>query len=85
MTSKPYKTPKNKRMTVSEPVTAYQRQPATAEITSSMKWNPNIPFHGTQEEWWEHIHQIEEGEFITWEEHQKKFNAWKKQYLANLM
>ena len=52
---------------------------------SSDEWNPNVPFHGTQEEWWEHFHQIEQGEFMTWEEHKKKFNAWKMEYLASRM
>ena len=85
MTNKPYKTQKSKPLTVNEPATAYQRRPATAEISSSDQWNPNVPFHGTQEEWWEHFHQIEEGNFTSWEEHKKKFNAWKKEYLANLM
>jgi hypothetical protein len=53
--------------------------------TSSNKWNPNVPFTCTQEEFWEHIHQIERGEFSTWEEHKKKFNAWKEEYLTSLM
>jgi lysophospholipase L1-like esterase len=26
-------------------------------------WNPNVPFYGTQEEWWKHFHSIEEEEF----------------------
>ena len=54
-------------------------------IDAKNNWNPNVPFIGTQEEWWEHFHQIEKGEFMTWEEHKKKFNAWKKEYLTNLM
>ena len=85
MSIKPYKIPKNKQEIVREPTTAYKRQPVTAKISSSNQWNPNIPFNGTQEEWWEHFHRIEEGRFITWEEHQKKFEAWKKEYLASLM
>ncbi|MCL1932787.1 MAG: hypothetical protein FWF53_03095 [Candidatus Azobacteroides sp.] len=85
MPNKSYKIPKNPSKTVSEPATAYQRQPATAEISSSDEWNPNVPFHGTQEEWWEHFRRIEEGNFSTWEEHQKRFDAWKKEYLANRM
>jgi hypothetical protein len=55
------------------------------EKSSSDRWNPNVPFIGTQEEWWEHFHQIEQGEFSTWEEHKKKFNVWKQEYLASLM
>jgi len=53
--------------------------------SSSDQWNPNVPFIGTQEEWWEHFHQIEQGNFSTWEEHQKKFNAWKQEFLTDLM
>ena len=45
-------------------------------------WNSNEPFHGTKEEWWEHFHQIEEGEFMTPNEYQKRFAAWKKNFLA---
>jgi len=84
MSDKLYKIPENTLKTIHEPVTAYQNRPVTAEISSSDRWNPNVPFHGTQEEWWEHFHRIEEGNFETWEEHQKKFYAWKKEYLANL-
>jgi hypothetical protein len=83
MPKKSYKTSENTPMTVNEPAAAYKT--AISEISSSNEWNPNIPFHGTQEEWWEHFHRIEEGNFITWEEHQKKFNAWKKEFLSNRM
>ena len=84
MSNKLYKTPENEPpMTVNEPVTAYRRK--TTKTLPSGNWNPNIPFHGTQDEWWEHFHKIEEGNFESWEEHQKKFYAWKKEYLANLM
>ena len=79
MTNKPYKITENEPMTTNEPVVAYR-----TNVSSSNDWNPNVPFHGTQEEWWEHIHSIEEGNFETWEEHQKKFYAWKMRYLANL-
>ena len=83
MPRKSYKTPKNTPITVNEPVAAYQT--AVPDISSSNEWNPNVPFHGTQEEWWEHFHRIEEGNFVTWEEHQEKFNAWKKEFLASRM
>ena len=83
MKNKPYKIPRNVQTTVSEPAVAYQRK--IVETSSSGNWNPNVPFHGTQEEWREHFHSIEEGNFETWEEHQKKFYAWKKEFLANLM
>jgi hypothetical protein len=83
MAGKSYKIPKSVPMNVDEPAVAYRT--VTSETLSSDKWNPNVPFHGTQEEWWEHFHRIEEGNFVTWEEHQKKFYAWKKNYLASLM
>jgi len=72
----------NKSCNNSDPEMAYGM--AVSEVPPSNEWNPNVPFHGTQEEWWEHFHRIEEGEFVTWEEHQKKFKAWKKKLLANL-
>ena len=77
---KQYKTKSNIPMVVSEPAVAYRSK--TNKVDSI---NPNVPFCGTQEEWWEHFHRIEEGNFIAWEEHQNKFNAWKKEYLANRM
>ena len=73
-------------MIVSEPAVAYQGNSARAvhtKYSASNRWNPNVPFHGTQEEWWEHFHNIEEGEFMTIEEADKKFETWKKEYLAS--
>ena len=81
MTDKSYNTPENEPLFVSEPAMAYRT--ATSENISSGEWNPNVPFHGTQEEWWEHFHRIEEGNFEPWEEHQKKFYAWKEKYLIS--
>jgi hypothetical protein len=83
MPTKPYKIKDPAPLTACEPAVAYER--TDAETSSSDKWNPNVPFHGTQEEWWDHFHQIEEGHFTPWEEHQKEFNAWKKEYLASRM
>ena len=81
MPKKPYKIQEKVPMTAGEPAVTYES--AVSEISSSNKWNPNIPFHGTQEEWWDHFHRIEEGEFMTLEEFDRKFEAWKKKYLAN--
>ena len=57
------------------------------EMPSSNKWNPNVPFHCSQEEFLEHIRSIEkgieEGKFSTAEEHKKKHEQWKKEYLAS--
>jgi hypothetical protein len=52
---------------------------------SDNSWDPNVPFCGTQEEWWEHFQHIEEGEFYTLEEFDEKFEAWKKNFLASRM
>jgi hypothetical protein len=49
----------------------------------SNNWNPNVPFCGTQEEWWDHFHRIEEGHFMSLEDANKEFEAWKKEYLAS--
>jgi len=81
MPSKPYKIHEVTPMTVAEPAVAYST--ATYETLSSNSWNPNVPFHGTQEEWWEHFHRIEEGEFMTIEEFDRKFEIWKKNFLAS--
>ena len=83
MPSKPYQVPESTPLNVAEPAVAYRT--AAIEAPFSGSWNPNVPFHGTQEEWWEHVHRIEEGGFVTWEEHQKKFDAWKRKRLASLM
>ena len=80
MAKKTYKMQEDTPMFVEESAIAYSTAPSV-----SAKWNPNVPFHGTQEEWWEHFHRIEEGNFETWEEHQKRFKVWKKEYLESLM
>ena len=49
---------------------------ATSEVLTSDKWNPNIPFHGTQEEWWEHFHRIEEGPFFPVSEVHQRISKW---------
>jgi len=78
MSKKTYNIPEDVPQTISEPAVAYQ-------TSSSAHWNPNVPFHGTQEEWWEHFHQIEQGEFMTPNEYHKRFEAWRKDFLANRM
>ena len=65
---------------VAEPAVAYRT--AVSEI-STKEWNPNVPFHGTQEEWWEHFHRIEKGSFMSIEEADREFEIWKKGYLAS--
>ena len=77
---KSYQIQENEPMTANEPAVAYRT--AISDIPVSNDWNPNVPFHGTQEEWWEHFHRIEEGNFMTLEEFDHKFETWKKGYLA---
>ena len=82
MPNKSYQVTDNTPKSVHEPAVAYQQ--TTVETSSSdNRWDPNVPFHGTQEEWWEHFHKIEEGQFYTIEEADKEFEIWKKQRLAN--
>jgi len=76
---KQYKTKSDIPMVVSEPAVAYRSK--TNKVDSI---NPNVPFCGTQEEWWEHFHRIEEEEFTPLEEANREFEAWKKEYLATL-
>ena len=81
MPKKPYNIQKNVPITAAEPAVAYQT--TNAEVSTSDNWNPNVPFHGTQEEWWEHFHRIEAGNFTPWEEAKREFEVWKKEYLAS--
>jgi hypothetical protein len=81
MSKKSYKITEEKPMLVEESAIAYQTKIKNTSLADN--WNPNVPFHGTQEEWWEHFHRIEEGEFTTLEEANREFEIWKEQYLAN--
>ena len=81
MPQKQYNIQEDAPTTVAEPVEAY----LTAGTDVSDKWNPNVPFHGTQEEWWEHFHRIEEGPFYTIEEANEEFRIWKEKFLASRM
>ena len=74
MQKKPYKIPKNAPTIVNEPAVAYRQTVSTT--SSSDNWNPNVPFHGTQEEWWEHFHQIEQGEFYPASETHQRISEW---------
>lgn len=70
-------TAKTETPKVSEPETVYE---TSRDVD---KWNPNKPFHGTQEEWWEHFREIEKGEFSSLDSANKEFEEWKKQYLKS--
>jgi hypothetical protein len=70
---------------VAEPVVAYRSEATAASAVSSDGWNPNVPFHGTQDEWWEHFHKIEEGEFMSLEDFHKKIDTlWERKYAAKM-
>ena len=83
MPRKSYKTSENTPKTVCEPAIAYQRRPATTDMSSADKWNPNVPFHVTEEEWLERIRQIEQGPFMSIEEADREFEIWKQAFLAS--
>ncbi len=70
--------PPNKNdSTVNEHEAVYEADPAVD------RWNPNKPFHGTQEEWREHFQEIEKGEFTPLDIANKEFDEWKEQYLKS--
>ena len=78
MQTKAYHIPDNK--TVGTYNSVY---PVLENFYSPKNSNPNIPFQATQEEWWEHIHSIEEGNFTQLEEANREFDIWRKEYLAS--
>ena len=47
------------------------------------KWDPTKPVQFTQEEIWEHLHEIEKGPFLTLDEGFKRFEAWKQDLLKS--
>ena len=81
MLKKSYNTSQNAPKAIGEAAVAYRADAVNSLSTEG--WNPNTPFHGTQEEWWEHIRQIEVGEFMTIEQADREFDLWKKKYLAS--
>ena len=84
MPTKTYNIPEEAPMIAAEPAVMYAgRDVASRVSTNNNNWNPNVPFHGTQEEWWEHFHRIEKGNFTPLEEANKEFEIWKKNFLAN--
>ena len=78
MSKKLYEIAEPSPLTVSEPAVAY-----AISAPASTEWNPNVPFHGTQEEWFEHFHRIEKGNFTPWKEAKKEFEIWRKEFLAS--
>ena len=74
MEKKLYKTHENVPKCIGEPAVAYRTTTPKAHIAA--EWNPNVPFHGTQEEWWEHFHCIEEGPFFPASEVHQRISQW---------
>ena len=70
MQDKSYPIPVNTITSVGEPVVAYQKD------SSFDHWNPNVPFNGTQEEWWEHFHCIENSQFYPVSEIHQRISLW---------
>ena len=77
---KQYDIPEETPIGAAEPAVAYMTEPRI-----SGNWAPNAIFNGTRDEFMAHIRGIEAGNFVTWEEHQRKFNEWKTKLLENLM
>ena len=50
---------------------------------AKLKWDPTKPVQFTQEEIWEHIHEIEKEPFLTLDEGFKRFEAWKQDLLKS--
>ena len=50
---------------------------------AKLKWDPTKPVQFTQEEIWEHIHEIEKGPFLTQDEGFKRIEAWKQDLLKS--
>ena len=61
MPKKMPQTPIDAPTIIAEPAAAYRT--AVSEISSTKEWNPNVPFQGTQKEWWEYFHSIEKSRF----------------------
>ncbi|MDR1557233.1 MAG: hypothetical protein LBS88_09430 [Tannerellaceae bacterium] len=76
MPDKTYKTKDNPPETVSEPAETYRSINAGTSSSDDGTWNPNVPFCGTQEEWWEHFHRIEEGSFCPVSEVHQRISQW---------
>ena len=74
MPNTPYQNSENQPVNICEPAELYSI--AHTEVSSSDEWNPNIPFYGTQEEWWDHFHQIEKGPFYPLSEVHQRVSQW---------
>ncbi|MDR0543546.1 MAG: hypothetical protein LBH19_15235 [Dysgonamonadaceae bacterium] len=76
----------NKQYIITEPEPCKVAEPTVEYVsTGSNRWNPNVPFHGTQEEWNERFQTIANGKFMSAEEFKTRFAKWKKDFLASRM
>ncbi|MDR2423190.1 MAG: hypothetical protein LBD59_00510 [Prevotellaceae bacterium] len=85
MENNEYQDPENVSNVLKDPEVAYKtKQSSESEsdtvypTKTSSEWDPNVPFHGTQEEWWYHFHEIEQGEFYPVEEVHQSIREWLK-------
>ena len=59
-----------------EPAVAYLRRDEFSTRSSTGCWGPNALFDGTQEDFLEHIHRIEEGDFFPVKEVHNRISQW---------
>ncbi|WP_195205727.1 hypothetical protein [Parabacteroides distasonis] len=65
-------------------VTAKATRTRKAKTESTkLVWDPTKPIQFTQEEIWEHIHEIEKGPFMTLDECFNRFDKWKQEFLKS--
>ena len=76
MRTKPYHILENEQAAVAEPAVAYLRRDEISTCSSTGSWGPNALFDGTQEEFLEHIHCIEEGDFFPVKEVHNRISQW---------
>jgi hypothetical protein len=86
LSNKKLKIMQNKQYIITEPEPCKVAEPTVEYVsTGSNRWNPNVPFHGTQEEWNERFQTIANGKFMSAEEFKTRFAKWKKDFLASRM
>ena len=65
-------------------VTAKATRTRKAKTESTkLVWDPTKHIQFTQEEIWEHIHEIEKGPFMTLDECFNRFDKWKQEFLKS--
>jgi len=74
MQNKSYKVLKDNLITVEESAIAYQTN--FTKTPESLDLSSNIPFRGTQEEWWERFQFIEKGSFFPASEVHQRIAQW---------